>query len=155
MGSIDLKVWAFGPSAFHGRAYFIASFIGWWTKSQYTHVGFSLGSHYYEADFHQGVVCLDQVRPGGKVVFTSVTTQETNEWINHQVGKPYDFLGVFGFALGNMENPIQHRKRWFCSELVVAALHHSRIYVLSHFHDWDVSPGRLVQALDRYQHLSS
>jgi hypothetical protein len=37
-----------------------------------------------------------------------------------QVGKKYDVLGVLGFVW-----PLrQDRKKWFCSEVIVAALHH-------------------------------
>jgi uncharacterized protein YycO len=40
------------------------------------------------------------------------------EFMNSQIGKSYDWIGLLGFPFS-----IQDRKRWFCSEIIAAGLH--------------------------------
>ena len=56
-------------------------------------------------------------------IYTVDLTEEEErrfrEFVIDQVGKRYDFLGVFGFHLATR---LHRRGRWFCSELLGAAL---------------------------------
>jgi hypothetical protein len=45
---------------------------------------------------------------------------KVQEWCEHQVGKPYDWLSIIGFAFRC--NKFEKRNRWYCSEVILRAL---------------------------------
>lgn len=48
-----------------------------------------------------------------------------HQFLREQLGKPYDFIGIAGIALGR---DWQSPDRWFCSELIAAALCHCGVF---------------------------
>jgi hypothetical protein len=71
-------------------------------------------------------------RPGGTGFYTSgfgadreivlpvdMAPEALLRWLQKEDGSPYDYLGVFRFALPFLRGS---KDRWFCSELVAAAL---------------------------------
>ena len=43
-------------------------------------------------------------------------------WCEGEVGKAYDWLGVFGYPL-----KIQNKNKWFCSEILITALNVNKV----------------------------
>jgi hypothetical protein len=56
---------------------------------------------------------------------TADETDSFHTFLRAQVGKPYDFFGVAGIALGRIW---QDPGKWFCSELIAAALCHCGVF---------------------------
>ena len=83
-------------------------------------------------------------RPGGTQFYTSgfgidreillpvdVSPDTLLPWLQKEDGSPYDYLGVFRFALPFLRGS---KDKWFCSELVAAALRDLA--------GWDVDPAK-------------
>ena len=58
-----------------------------------------------------------------------------------QIGKPYDYTAILGFAL---RKDTQNPAKWFCSELVFAGCQSAAINLLARIPPWKVSPDLLV-----------
>lgn len=93
------------------------------TASRWHHCGVAFGNKVYESRARGGVqvTTLKEFRSRGQ--FASYEVELPNEenairWLVLQVGKPYDWRGVFGLALSRRW---QKPNRWYCSELVAAA----------------------------------
>jgi hypothetical protein len=156
-----LTLYAFRPSAFTGRARLFARLVCWWTRSEWAHVGVSLDGWYVEADPFRGVV-------GGPVPHTAFCirtwtvhdTLATEQWINRQMGKPYDWPGILGFVIGGSEVGRRDRGHWFCSELgavilrrfgidVCESISHGErgVHGLEQFPAWEITPGELARSV--------
>ena len=61
-----------------------------------------------------------------------VTLAKDLKWLNAQIGKKYDWLGILGYVTIGIEDP----KKWYCSELAAAAIG---------LKNWQVSPGELYE----------
>ena len=61
-----------------------------------------------------------------------------------QVGKPYDWLGILGFAL--RADGLARRDKWFCSELVCAACQAAGAPLLERVPPHKVYPGMLAMS---------
>lgn len=59
-----------------------------------------------------------------------------------QLGKRYDYRGVLGFM--SRRDGAQRHDRWFCSELVMAAVAHGGCRLLERVPPHRVSPGQLI-----------
>lgn len=93
------------------------------TASRWHHCGIVIGNHVVEASAWGGVrkVPLGEFKTRGKWAIYDVplTNEESMcEWLSQQLGKPYDWLGVFGLVLSHNWHK---ENRWYCSELVAAA----------------------------------
>lgn len=66
--------------------------------------------------------------------------QVASAFLLEQLGKPYDFQGIFGFLLRKEE---QSPEKWFCSELCFAACKQAGVELLSRVPAWKVDPGLL------------
>lgn len=72
--------------------------------------------------------------PIDQVVNNSIVVKEVDyevedvnagiSWLRFQVGKSYDWLGVFGLVW-NQDRDWQDESNWFCFELAAATLHHA------------------------------
>ncbi len=62
------------------------------------------------------------------------------EFLAAQIGKPYDYLGILGFAL---RTRVESKNSWFCSELIFAAAQAAEINLLSRIEPYQVAPGDL------------
>jgi uncharacterized protein YycO len=68
-------------------------------------------------------------------------TEGCEEFLRAQLGKGYDYTSVLRFVSRRKGgNP----DRWFCSELVFAALAHAGVNLLERCEPWRVSPGMLA-----------
>jgi hypothetical protein len=106
---------------------FIDRAIRWWTKGKYSHceLVFSNGD-WFSADAWQNKVRFERVRPNPEhwdIVDLAVTLKEElliRAWCDSQEGKGYDYIGVVLTQVLSLD--IEDPKRYFCSELCVAAL---------------------------------
>jgi hypothetical protein len=86
-----------------------------WTGSRFSHVELVVDNIAYGADAWEGKVRTKFVNTFNPehwdVVPVALVKDRT--WINAQVGKKYDWLGIFGFF---MPFRVQDKRRWYCSE---------------------------------------
>jgi hypothetical protein len=68
---------------------------------------------------------------------TDEQKSKIEEFLFKQLGKEYDFKGIFGFA---SYSDIQDKDKWFCSELVFAAFKNAGIELLRQIEPYKVSP---------------
>lgn len=95
--------------------------IRWFTSGIYSHVEIVIGGMAISADAWSGCVRCTPVAAFHKDnwdIVDVVLTKDMN-FLNSQLSKKYDWLGIMGFFLpGAVNDP----KRWYCSELGAAAL---------------------------------
>lgn len=107
---------------------------------------------FVEAREFIGVRALDRLTlaPGETAdCFTIEATPEQVEkidaFVRGQLGKPYDYTMVARFVSRRQASRTESGK-WFCSELVFAALLHAGIELLRGTEPWEVSPGLLARS---------
>lgn len=86
-----------------------------WTGSSFSHVELVIDDVAYSADAWKG-----KVRSVAVAVFNRqhwavvpVVLVKDRAWIKEQMGKGYDWMGIFGFSFFG----VQDKRRWYCSEL--------------------------------------
>lgn len=112
---------------YRGRGRFVDWLIKYWTQGRFSHV---------EVVFSDGMCYSSSPRDGG-VRFKKIDLKDekwdvlevdvgdetvVREWCKTQVGKGYDFLGIFGFAILPHRNDVQSNRRWYCSEISAEVL---------------------------------
>lgn len=123
--------------------------VGWWTSSEVCHV---------ELKFSDGICFSSTPKAGVRfkkipkddsvwVSFTIridyKTEQIIRRWCEKEVGKKYDFLGIFGFVFNRkVESP----HRWYCSEICSRALEKGKVM---DFEDWHLSPGAMYEVIKK------
>lgn len=90
--------------------------IRWFTWSPYSHVDFVLDNGKLLGAQTNGGVLVRAPDSYSKVLRVAVEAPDAVlEYAQSQIGKPYDYSGIFGIILRSN----WHRsKNWFCSELV-------------------------------------
>jgi len=76
-----------------------------------------------------------------------VTKEQRDEiryFLQRQIGKPYDWLGILGFVFFNPN--LESKNRWFCSELVFTAFKQAGVELLKNTHPSEVSPCLLLKS---------
>ncbi|WP_456459700.1 YiiX/YebB-like N1pC/P60 family cysteine hydrolase [Desulfurobacterium sp.] len=142
------------------KAYVLASkgisltsrLIRWWQWSfPYTHIAYCLSL----SDLNDPIVVeawwngvrqgkfSDVHTPGTEFAVYSIQVTEEQkekieEFLQRQLGKPYDWLGILGFPLRNWK--LESKDRWFCSELVFTAFKQAGVELLKNTHPSEVSP---------------
>lgn len=134
----------------------ISRAIQWQTRSPYSHVGWLCGDGSIVEAWHKGGVRrnadLGTAHTPGTVV-DLFSVRDLGTWEEMQVvmflestlGAKYDFGSVLRFLTRRHESP-RDRAKWFCSELVYAALASIGRPPLSRTEPWEVSPGLLVRS---------
>jgi len=72
------------------------------------------------------------------VQVTGKQKEKIEEFLQRQLGKPYDWLGILGFPLRSLK--LERKDRWFCSELVFTAFKQAGVALLKNTHPSEVSP---------------
>lgn len=98
--------------------------VRWWTRSPYTHC---------EMIFSDGLSASSSFLDGG-VRFKEITynpehwdivelpselEQSARDWFEQHEGDSYDLIGNLGFVVGSVDDS---KRKWFCSEVIMAAL---------------------------------
>ncbi len=139
--------------ALHRGEGVIARAIRWQTRSVYSHASIVLegtGS-VIEAREFQGVrwVRWDEVVASGESIdlfrvkgLTPEAEAVVLQFLWDQMGKPYDYTMVARF-ISRRQAAREESGKWFCSELVFAALAKAGVKLLERIEPWEVSPGVL------------
>lgn len=131
MGQIDLQ--------FSSMKDFGSSVIRYFSHGAYSHVdavlpdGTLLGAR---SDVCAGVPAGVQIRPANYRVFSAVKrvsiptindeiSQDFYKFLYSQIGKPYDAMAIFSFAVGRNW---RDDNAWVCSELISRALEVSKYF---------------------------
>ena len=95
--------------------------IRWFTSGTYSHVEIVVSGMAISADAWSGVVRCTPVAAFHKENWDTVEVALTKDmdFINLQLGKKYDWLGILGFFL---PGKLQNSNRWYCSEFCAAAI---------------------------------
>lgn len=141
------------PDSLTGR---VISFV---TRSPYSHTSIDVRGGRYEALLGIGVThryAADDPSIAEVCTIDLTGEQETEleQFLLEQISKPYDlkavlqFLAVLRLIAGDNPHEVQEarkkRGRWFCSELIFAALQHVGVQLLERIEPWQVSPGLLA-----------
>lgn len=103
----------------------VSRVVRWFTWSKWSHVEAIISDGtIISADSTKNSVVNIENKPVkySRVVYISVTKDQRNKFeafLRQQLGYKYDFYGIISFII---RRDIEARKRWFCSELIVAAL---------------------------------
>lgn len=126
---------------------FISRLIAFQTRSEYSHAAILFDDGMlYESRETYGVRKVPDWSPVGQNVDcfnVTVTSPGTmRQWLDTQVGKKYDLGSVIRFITRKQESR-SDSGRWFCSELVFAALQKGGVNALERIEPWAVSPAML------------
>lgn len=128
----------------------VSKLIQWQTRSPYSHAALLLpdGETIIESQYPTGV----GIRPVNAAdrleadVF-AVADMTAGKWAKavdfamDELDEPYDYQSIFRF-ITRTKRSID--RRWFCSELVFAALQAAGIGLLHRIESWAVAPGHLA-----------
>jgi len=121
---------------FKGKTSLFGRLIRWWTRSPYSHVelAFPFDSPYYDATQGQWyeVYSSDEKDGGSRAKICQLPPEDwdlvpvpgvdpllTLRWCLPNLGKGYDFLGIFGMVISPAKDS---PGRYFCSEFCLRAL---------------------------------
>jgi uncharacterized protein YycO len=132
----------------------ISAAIRWQTRSEYSHVAIALGGVLYEAREFRGTIKraveVADLREADRFTLRAHPAPEQvqcmREFLEKQVGKPYDYRMVARF-ISRLQETRKSRGKWFCSELVFAALQVGGVHLLARTEPWEVSPGLLTRSV--------
>lgn len=137
----------------------IAWVVRWQSRAPWSHAAFLLpcGSRVIESYPGSGVR-IRHLKPADwaniKVFdiegLTPDLSRQALAFAERERGKGYDWRSVLRFVT---RTPARENGRWFCSELVFAALAHVGIHLLARVEAHNVSPGML--GLSHQLHLST
>lgn len=134
---------------YQGRS-LLSRYIRWRTWSDYSHAAYVFPDWSVVEAWRKGVThspnVLSYHHPETVVHLYMVDMTADQLWLVQdfllsQVGKGYDWSGLFGFTV---RAPFQSPERWFCSELIFAAFLHAGIKLLANVDSWMVTPGMLA-----------
>ena len=127
---------------------FIRRLIRWQTDSPYSHAALLFNDTWlFEADFWG--VAESRITDFRNIDIFDVEgiTEEQKavvyDFAKSQEGKKYDFWGVLRFI---SRDKLPENDKWFCSELVFAAMKAAEIELLERVEAWQVSPGMLARS---------
>jgi len=139
--------------ALHRGEGWIARAIRWQTRSVYSHASIVLedSGSVIEAREFQGVrrISWKEVMASGERMdlfrvkgLTPEAEAVVLQFLWEQMGKPYDYTMVARF-ISRRQAAREESGKWFCSELVFAALAKAGVKLLERIEPWAVSPGVL------------
>lgn len=141
--------------ALHRAPGLVGTLIRWQTRGEYSHASIVMpNGSVIESREGKGVRQLKHLAPvKGEVIdlfeVTPALTADQHlqiaEFLRAQLGKPYDWTMVARFVSRRQESRSTSGK-WFCSELVYAALQQADINLFRATEPWEVSPGLLARS---------
>jgi uncharacterized protein YycO len=134
---------------YRGRG-LISRLIRWQTRGRYDHASIVVDGVLYEALQGRGVVqsraVLDCRRHDRFHTWVDEERlAELQNFLTAQVGKPYDWTMVLRFISRRQESR-KSKGKWFCSELVFAALNKGGCNLFKRTEPWEVSPGLIARS---------
>lgn len=149
----------------HSKATFTDKIIAWWTsqyfihklngewRGGFSHVGIIVNGVMYETSPTLGNLSkVDHDRDHEQWEYIKIHIPNGNifhlvEFLESQLGKPYDWLGITGFVLPFINDD---DKKWFCSEYVITGLQMVDVPRVKHLRPSRSSPNKLVWTLMEY-----
>lgn len=131
---------------FRGRG-ILSSLIRWQTRSAYSHAAIHLGDGAIIESWQGAGVRRTWLRDWSNVTQFGVRGMTGAQWrraidfAEAEIGAGYDYLGVVRFV---SRRRLPLNERWFCSELVFAALEAAGVRLLERTEAAEVSPGMLA-----------
>lgn len=131
-----------------------AWFIWRRTRGPWNHVAISIGPDHLCQALPKGVDvdCAGPLKTAWWVQLRHqkpITNQHRiwmDEFLSRQIGKGYDWLGVFGFTFLSPSSNHGHANRWFCSELVAACYEYAKRPLLKRTKPSLISPSDIVES---------
>jgi len=103
----------------------IGKVIRFFSYGKYNHTSIEINNYVYEANFKYGVIRTktdiwnsDTVAKSHTVILTKRGNNRVLSFLEIQLGKKYDWIGVFSFVFQFLKPRAGY---WFCSELGMAA----------------------------------
>ena len=137
---------------------FFQSLIKWQTRSKYSHAAILTSDGVLiEATTPGGVRAIADWKqtPDAEIFkvegfggYWGQRREDENKaiaFLSEQIGKPYDYLMVARFV-SRLQESRRTSGKWFCSELVFAAMQKADITLLRDTEPWEVSPGLLARS---------
>lgn len=130
---------------FRGKGFF-SMLIRWQTRSRYSHAAILLDNGHIIESWQKGGVQISHIKDWSKIDAYSVDGMTPDQWetaikfAKSQLGKKYDLRSVFRF-LSKRKAP--DNSKWFCSELVYAAITIAGVELLRNIESSEVSPAIL------------
>ena len=127
----------------------IGKVISLFTKSEYTHSACYIKKSTVIESYWGGVKLVNIKTEGKYDVFRHETAtpyqlRKVTEWMITQVGRGYDYLGLFGIGFSMLgitkKNHLDGKNEYWCSELVADAYLHAHIPLDVEEDTWKVSP---------------
>jgi uncharacterized protein YycO len=109
---------------------FISKAIQWQTRSPYSHVAIQLDNVMYES-YHVGGVRKDRKPEAGCEIYEltcAVNEDAVRGFLESKLGMKYDFIMVARFLT---RRSATENNKWFCSELVMAAIEAAGVKLLN------------------------
>ena len=130
---------------------FVSRLIRFFSRDIYSHAAIRVDDAVFEAKEFKGVIKSTDWNIKNEEVDIFLLKQEiSNEklqdlknFLDKQVGKPYDYLMVLGFILYTSREGRKNSGKWFCSELIFAALEKIGIKLLNYLQPWKVHPSMI------------
>ena len=137
-----------GYICFYKGKSFVSGVIKWFTWGEYSHVAYMFENGELIEAWHKGGVVhrmswLEGHKAGTVIERYKITGMDEEHeqimvaFLKSQVGKKYDYRGLFGF-LGR--KAIENALKWFCSELIMEATKKAGIPLLLRVPSYKVSP---------------
>lgn len=125
--------------------------VRWWTHGPYSHCELVIDNIWLSASPREGKVRFKDILPDNSkwdFVDIELSEEQINHiivWVGGELGCGYDWMGIALTQIVNLN--MQDPERWFCSELVVAALQQAgKLHgVIPH----QVDPNELCRMLTR------
>ena len=109
---------------YKGKGSWLDKLIRLWTKSPYSHCEIIIYGVNYTSSFMDGGVVrrIMEVNPDSWdfIELNDVDKQFALDFFRKQIGKKYDYLGIFLSQLLPLSR--HHKDKWFCSEICAAML---------------------------------
>ena len=126
----------------------VGNLISWQTRGPYCHAAIEVDGMIYEAGGGNGldpVKCYPSVGEWDRYAVEVENPEKLIGWLRSQLGKPYDWRMVLRFVTRQQEAR-ETSGKWFCSELVFAALKHAGVSLFNETEPWEVSPSMLPRS---------
>jgi uncharacterized protein YycO len=123
----------------------ISSAIRWQTRGIYSHSAIIVDGVLYEASEFKGVHNKiadkrnDRYFDDYQIILSEQQEEDLIRFLDRQLGKPYDYTMVLRFITRQQEDRKSVGK-WFCSELVFAAVQKVGVNLLNNVEPWEISP---------------
>lgn len=134
---------------FYKKNGFVANIIKFLTRGQYSHVAIEVNNTFYEAkEFSLVRKYVTWTKNSSQIDIYELEITDDQErrlvnFLEKQIGKKYDYLMVLGFLFYVTREKRKSRGKWFCTELIFAALEKVGVKLLNNIEPWKVSPATL------------